>query len=597
MNGANMKLALTLLAALLLPGQSFAVGNQAASAGTTDLAAPSAAGELLYNGIRLPAAWPPRLQQPGNQVMPVPYLEHPPAVVPIDVGRQLFVDDFLIEKTELKRRFHYPQRYAGNPILKPETPTERGEFAERERDGNTKPVAAMISDGFCYDAQEQLFKLWYQAGWRDGTMLAVSKDGLHWTRPATDIEPGNNRVLPKQPGKASRHGTGVSFDPFTTDVSQRYKMLLFDEPKTRAYTSADGVHWSLKDELPECGDNATAFYNPFRQKWAISIRVQRSARHGRARNYREHADFFQAIHWTPLPDNVTARATSHSEEYEWAGTDPLDLPDPDMLAQIPNNSTDPKIRSLYGDPPQLYNLDAVAYESVMIGMFGILRGPTVGKVWDKLKCVKRNDLHLAYSRDGFHWDRPDRTPFLACTRKEGDWENGYLHAGVGVLCVVEDLLYFFYSGWSGVGSKGPSTYAGGATGVAMLRRDGFASMDADATGGTLTTRPVTFTGQHLFVNAAVSQGALQAEVLDEQGQVIAPFTVENSVAFSGDKTRQRLTWQGADNLHQLVGRQVRFRFTLRNGQLYAFWVSQSETGASHGYVAAGGPGLTGVVDN
>jgi hypothetical protein len=319
-------------------------------------------------------------------------------------------------------------------------------------------------------------------------------------------------------------------------------------------------------------------------------------RNGRARNYREHADFLQAIHWTPLPDRAAERAASASEEYEWAGTDPLDRPDPAMLALIPGNSSDPKIRSLYGDPPQLYNLDAVAYESVMIGMFGILRGPTSGKVWDQLKCVKRNDLNIAYSRDGFHWDRPDRTPFLACTRKEGDWENGYLHSGVGVLCVVGDKLYFYYSGWSGIGPKGPSTYAGGATGVAMLRRDGFASMNADEQGGTLTTRPLTFTGKHLFVNVDAPQGELKAEVLDEQGQVIAPFSAENCVAFTGDSTRQPLHWKGAEDLSQLAGQKVRFRFTLRRGQLYAFWVSPDLSGASHGYLGAGSPGMDGLVD-
>ena len=570
--------------------------DKAPAAKGTALSPQTADGELLYNGIRLPAQWPPRLQAVGNKVMPVPYLADRPAVVPIDVGRQLFVDDFLVANTDLKRQFHYPERYAGNPILKPETPTELGAFAEKERDGNTKPVAAMISDGFCYDPQAQTFKLWYQAGWRDGTMLALSKDGLHWTRPETDIEKGNNRVLPKLPGKASRHGTGVCFDPFTTDLSQRYKMLSNDESKTHAYTSADGMHWALRGDLPECGDNATAFYNPFREKWVLSLRVQRSARNGRARNYREHADFLQAIHWTPWPDSAAARAASSSEEYEWAGTDPLDLPDPDLLAKIPNNSTDPKIRSLYGDPPQLYNLDAVAYESVMIGMFGILRGPTTGKVWDQLKCVKRNDLHLAYSRDGFHWDRPDRTPFLACTRTEGDWENGYLHAGVGVMCVVADKLYFYYSGWSGAGPKGPSTYAGGATGVAILRRDGFASMDAGEKTGTLTTRPLTFKGKHLFVNLDAPKGELRAEVLDEAGRVIAPFTADNCVPVTGDSTRQRVTWKGADDLAALSGKPVTLRFHLTRGQLYAFWVTPDPKGASFGYVAAGGPEFSGPLD-
>ena len=38
----------------------------------------------------------------------------------------------------------------------------------------------------------------------------------------------------------------------------------------------------------------------------------------------------------------------------------------------------------------------------------------------------------------------------------------------------------------------------------------------------------------------------------------------------------------------LADKPVKFRFHLRNGCLYAFWVSPSPAGASHGYVAAGG---------
>ncbi len=45
--------------------------------------------------------------------MTVPYLQSPPSVIPIDVGRQLFVDDFLIEKTDLERTFHAAEKYSG----------------------------------------------------------------------------------------------------------------------------------------------------------------------------------------------------------------------------------------------------------------------------------------------------------------------------------------------------------------------------------------------------------------------------------------------------------------------------------------------------
>jgi hypothetical protein len=54
--------------------------------------------------------------------------------------------------------------------------------------------------------------------------------------------------------------------------------------------------------------------------------------------------------------------------------------------------------------------------------------------------------------------------------------------------------------------------------------------------------------------------------------------------------------KGAADLSAVSGKPVRFRFHLKNGRLYAFWVSPDASGASHGYVAAGGPGFTGATD-
>ena len=63
--------------------------------------------EELYNGIRLPDVWPPRdMDDMSLSELPVPYLENRPDVALIDVGRQLFVDDFLIEENWLEKRFH-----------------------------------------------------------------------------------------------------------------------------------------------------------------------------------------------------------------------------------------------------------------------------------------------------------------------------------------------------------------------------------------------------------------------------------------------------------------------------------------------------------
>ena len=51
-----------------------------------------------------------------------------------------------------------------------------------------------------------------------------------------------------------------------------------------------------------------------------------------------------------------------------------------------------------------------------------------------------------------------------------------------------------------------------------------------------------------------------------------------------------------NDLPQVSGQKVKLRFHLRNGRLYAFWVTPDANGASYGYVAAGAPGFTGPRD-
>ena len=157
----------------------------------------------------------------------------------------------------------------------------------------------------------------------------------------------------------------------------------------------------------------------------------------------------------------------------------------------------------------------------------------------------------------------------------------------GVFVVLDDQLIFPYMGTSGIAPNGDrGMYTGGSIGLATLRRDGFASMDGE---GELTTRPVRFEGSHLFVNL---NGALRVEILDEKDTVIA-----TSKPAEGDHTKLRLEWIGREDLAELSGRAVRFRFHQEKGSLYSFWVTKDKSGASNGYVGAGGPEFSGVRDS
>lgn len=500
--------------------------------------------------------------------------EKPP--VPIDIGRQLFVDDYLVSESTLQRTFHKPQIHAASPVLKPETALEMN--------NGYCPVACPFSDGVFYDPKDRLFKMWYHAGWFDGVGYAISEDGVRWTRPDLDIEPGTNRVLPRR-DPFQRDGATVWLDQETSDQSQRFKMFVYFRERAAGYrygelyapqapaismggsvfTSADGIHWSKPTPTGPCGDNTGFFYDPFRKVWMYSIRT--ANRRGRARSYRECRDFVQGAHWNK--DDIVFFGTA----------DNLDPPDPKL-----------------GYETQLYRVDGVGYESLMLSVWLIHKGPP-NEVCEKGGFPKITDFTLAYSRDGIHWNRPDRTPFLACTQRPGDWNRGYLHPAGGVCLIVGDHLYFYFGGWSGISPKlGGHMYAGGSTGLAILRRDGFASMDSGTVPGSLQTVPVTFRGRHLFVNANAGGGEITVEVLGPDGQALAPFTRRNCQPLRLDKTCQRVSWKPAQDLARLQGRPVSFRFHVSRAQLFSFWVSPDDSGASHGYVAAGGPGFTGPTD-
>ncbi len=461
-------------------------------------ASATASPTTLYNGIELPAPWPPAYVLRSEPTAPS-YLTHPPAVIPIDVGRQLFVDDFLVDRTNLRRTFHQPKYDAGNPVLKPDCAWEQRDESARTSGLSPNPAAMVFSDGVFFDPAARVFKMWYMGGYLESTCLATSTDGLHWTKPTFPVVPGTNIV-----------------------------------------------HQGARDSSTRV--------------WVDSIRaggeVGRLPRH---RLYREREQF------ASVQGSSTAPST-------WIAADRLDPPRPE-----------------YRVAPELYNLDCVAYESVMLGLFTMWRGEAGDR-------EKPNDVCVGFSRDGFHWDRPDRRPFLPVSEDPTAWNHANVQSAGGCCLVVDDALYFYVSGRTGR----PRTSEPGVctTGVAMLRRDGFASLAAaDDLGGTLTTSVVTFSGEHVFVNADARDGEIQVEMLDADRRPVAPFAVEHASTIRTDSTRHAIRWDTADGVRDLRQRPVRFRFHLRGrARLYSFWVSPSRAGTSRGFVAAGGPGFSSSTD-
>lgn len=505
--------------------------------------------------------------------MPVPYLQHKPSVIPINTGRQLFVDSFLIADTDLRPVFHTPNFYAGNPVLEPDK--------DWEKTIEGAPYAAPFSDGIWYDEKENIYKMWYMAGaglLHKGdkqtfyTCYAESRDGKHWQKVNLPIVPGTNIV-----DSCNRDAATVWLDRNETDPQKRWKFFVVERrPTDRRWQiilkySADGRKWSRGvAQSGDMYDRTTAFYNPLTRKWALSLRGGTPVS-SRSRFYMEHSDPEMLV---SLAHRIRQDADDKFVTY-WFSPDDKEL----------RHERFPQVA------PGIYNFDVMPYESIMIGMYAAWSGPE-NDVCAKEGIQKRNVISLGYSRDGFHFSRPTHQPFMNVNEKAGAWNWGNMQSIGGVPLIVGDSLYFYSSGrrlnkimWD--------SYA--STGLATLRRDGFVSMHADNRVGTLVTEPVVFDGKYLFVNADVKakKAWLAVEVLDKDGNVLQGFSRKDCRTMrSADRTRQAISWKGNSDLQALAGTPVRFKFYLQSGDLYAFWVSPWQTGESRGYTAGGGPGLS-----
>ena len=549
-------------------------------------------GRRLPNGIVLPSAWPPKIDPNDTNPTRAPYLDpaNIPAALPIDLGRQLFVDDFLVESADgVVRTYGKPVKHEANPVLLPETPVERAEdtvvgdriYPRPGEKMSHSPGCVMPGGGVWWDPVRKRFRLWYLPGWWGRISTAESEDGIHWTRPPVGAK-GDNIVLPNQMADTfSVWPDYAAADPFSywcMSVSPGGNPC-----RSVLYTSADGVRWRFRRQTGEHGDSSTMFYDPFIGKWVWSIR---SGWRNRSRVYHAHQDFLAGGDWH-FP--MFGARTNTCDCSLWLACDNADLPR-HVAGRLCRNT-------------EMYNVDAVPYESVMLGVFKILCGR------DNLESAqggmpKTTTIHFAYSRDGFHFTRPDRTPAIPDSGwGSGQWDSGYVGPCSSGCVIKDERLWFFYTGLRGdaCATNSPGCVAengmhwNGAIGVATLRRDGFVGMVADGR-GTVTTRPVVFSGSHLFVNADARFGEVSVDVLDERGVPVPGYSAADCRgAVRVDSTKRAVSWAGGD-LARFAGRPVRFRFNLRVATLYSFWVSKKPTGESGGYVAAGGPAYRGLKD-
>ena len=452
------------------------------------------------------------------------------AVEPVSLKQgqaQLFLDDFIVAKIAgVTRTMHQPRKL-GAVIRSPQP----GKTIQTRAAPQWDPVA-------------KVYKLWVLG---IDQWLWESRDGLHWM-------PG---------AKPNMRTDLVVVDPLEKDPGRRFKAALANSGFA---ISPDGVNWTKLDvpRIPS-SDESNFSFNPAEGLFIHT--VKRGGKYGRSvalatsRDFKNWTDYGLIFQSDDLDqklgvENIKAR-----------------LADASLRPPFHNN---PKVYRV-----DVYNMGAFYYDGIYIGLPAMYHA--TGPVPNYPNTDGFHLVQLAMSRDLINWKRlGDRRPFIGPSRIDSGAYDLTQILPPSAPVVRDDELWFYYTGlkyrasYNYVGNFPKGKYVrkpgldpdDGAVCLAVLRLDGFISLDAGRERGRVRTVQFRVPEGKLFVNADAGLGRLQVEALDAKGKLVT-----ESVPLNSDKTRHEVQWTKG-GLAKLPGRVMSLRFKIQDASLYSFWFGE-----------------------
>ena len=448
---------------------------------------------------------------------------------PVAIGsrRELFVDRLLVG--ELKKstlKLHEPQ--LAEPLVKEARP--HGHYAT--------VLKAVDKFQFYYRGDKDPTVTWKSHGieaYHDGevTLYAESKDAIHWSRPRLGLFdhpsfPEGNIVL------MNEFLVNHNFTPFIdtkpgVPVDQKYKALggiAFQPHQTstrekrgpgglKAFVSPDGVHWKRLRDEPVVPEEWGKYFDS--QNYAFWSESEQS-----------YVCYFRRFikGWRGI-----ARTTSQ-DFLKW--TEPVE-----MTANLPNEHLYTSCTQPYFRAPHIY-----------VAM------PT--RFMDKRGAA--TDILFMTTRGGSRYDREFPESFIRPGIGKDGWADRANYAAIGIHQTSDTEMSMFVTG----GRR----YS--------LRLDGFVSVNAPLSGGELTTRPLTFSGNHLEINYATSAaGQLRVELQDTDGKPVPGFALDDCEPIWGDHISRTVKWKSSDDVGAHAGKTIRIRFEMSDADLFAIHFAEN----------------------
>ena len=329
--------------------------------------------------------------------------------------------------------------------------------------------------------------------------LAESDDGVHWELPdLSDKIDIPDRNTPNQLFSAEkfREWCGMYADPHAEGTDEWLKAMItyVSGPGLNLIsyvaTSGDGMSWTMHEDArwhPTGNDPGQfAFWNPHRQSYVLSFRPR-----------------------------VADRRIALSETKDWRT-----FTRPELALQA--DALDTPSALIYGMPvfpyeqmfvalPWMYHTDPIVHpDEKFQGLLTMYAGDDIARIMGKI------DAHVAYSTNGWHFQRTVREPLIP-NGPPGDPSSGCIYPSS--MTEVGDTLRFYSSASKGEHAQFRADPSSGQGSILLheLRKDGFVYLEPPGGMGEFTTKWILWGEGEASINVDVPDGEILVQVTDHLG--------------------------------------------------------------------------------
>lgn len=478
--------------------------------------------------------------------------------------RMLCWDDFIIDtKTNIDIQMHHA------------VPTGDKVTFDNEWDGCCNGYCTFIQAGDMYYLYYRAMHYTYNA---DGTIfrgyqkktpycIKASRDGKHWKNLFINKHEYNgetfNNIFHSEERSIDNFIVGYDKNP-NCDPNEKFKALSMGGVNDiyghglYLYVSPNGIDFTLKKKLalPGSFDSANLFF------WDEEINKYRIYYRGEHHRTPSDEKFDVEIKSNNIVREVRLAFTEDFETFDIKGELNYINSDEEQQLYTSGMVKYPRAKSTYIGFPMRY-IERWDGEDSFSEMPLAKRKEFMTRLFGREGTVV-TDCGIMFSRDGYNFKRFNEAFHTPGIENRNNWWYGDAVKCGGLIVTESDLegapdeySLFFIENYH---IKNPYLVR------YTMRFDGFFSWYAKYDGGTVLTKPFTFSGNELEVNFATSAfSGIDVVICDEAGNELDGYKKYN---IFGDSINRKVRFE--KDLKELEGKPIRIKFTLRDAHLYSF---------------------------